>query len=139
MKRLFKNFVTYEQALALKQLGFKEPCLARYNDNEFEVNLIISELCFNVTNSKMTYGNFKNYNIGVFEDEGTISAPFYSQAFDFIREKYDINSFIDSIYDATGFYLYEYHISTKDSLFGFNTNEDAESACLDKLIQLCKN
>jgi hypothetical protein len=31
IKQMIKEFVTYEQALALKELGFDEPCLAFYN------------------------------------------------------------------------------------------------------------
>lgn len=32
MKELKDYFVTHEQALSLKELGFNEPCLAHYND-----------------------------------------------------------------------------------------------------------
>jgi len=137
MGKIENNFVSYTQALALKQLGFKEPCLARYNDNEFDINLIISESCFNVTNSKTTYGNFKNYNIGVFEDEGTISAPLYSQAFEWIRDEFELRyKFEPSINDTVDIFTW----LIVGWRFFKNVNEkEAESACLDKLIEICKN
>ena len=28
-----ENFVTYEQALALKELGFDEPCISKFEEN----------------------------------------------------------------------------------------------------------
>jgi hypothetical protein len=31
-----KDFVPYEQALVLKELGFDEPCFGYYIDNKFE-------------------------------------------------------------------------------------------------------
>lgn len=123
-----KNFVSYTQALALKQLGFDEPCLAVYRGGSLYHNGVGGYYSDGNWDEHRSYGDENQW----------VSAPLYSQAFKFFREKYYIHSYIDSTY-TTGFYLYEYRISTKDSLFGFNTNEEAESACLDKLIELCKN
>ena len=123
-----KNFVSYIQALALKQLGFDEPCLAVYRGGSLYHNGVGGYYSDGNWDEHKSYGDENQW----------VSAPLYSQAFDFFREKYDIHSYIDSTY-TTGFYLYEYHISTKDSLYGFDTYKEAESACLDKLIDLCKN
>jgi hypothetical protein len=56
-----KEFVPYQQALELKELGFDEPCLMYYTDNG---ELYKSNL----------YG---------------ISAPLYQQVFRWFREKYN--------------------------------------------------
>ena len=66
-----KEFVTYEQALALKELGFDEPCFSFYIDVD-----------------KFLYTNQKwlNYNL----NSKRISAPLCQQAFRFFREKYQL-------------------------------------------------
>ena len=63
-----KCFVPYEQALALKELGFEEECLDFYDDNK--------ELFYN-------HENKEKIHIG-----DSVKAPLYQQAFDFFEEKY---------------------------------------------------
>jgi len=62
-------FVLYEIALALKELGFDEPCLGYYDKTQ------TFHLC-----------SFQNMN-----DKGFVSAPLYQQAFRWFREKYDLH------------------------------------------------
>ena len=62
-----KEFIPYEQALELKELGFDEPVLARYfNDGK----------------------GFVYSNSPTFKDS-TTAAPLYQQAFRWFREKYE--------------------------------------------------
>ncbi len=83
-----REFVPYEQALALKELGFDEPCFAKYTVIlEDDINwFTIPEQ--GITD-KTSFGSSKNYNSKSFKEEGTISAPTFSQAFRWFRDKYN--------------------------------------------------
>jgi hypothetical protein len=66
-----KEFIPYEQALALKELGFDEPCFGAWVNNE----LFITE------NEKP-----KIQSLSI----NQCTAPLYQQAFRFLREKYGL-------------------------------------------------
>ena len=69
-----KEFVPYELALRMKQLGFDEPCFGYYNSNgEFKTKQDEYEL-YLICNSKWI--------------SPSCSAPTFSQAFRWFREKY---------------------------------------------------
>ncbi len=107
-----KDFIPYEQALALKELGFDEPCFGYYN-----IDPQLKAPAFNM--------------VKPFEHEWCLPAPLKQQAFRWFREKHGLHFPImmqDSIW-------YFERFSTK----GFKTYEEAEQACLDKLIEICKN
>jgi hypothetical protein len=122
-----KEFVPYEQALELKELGFDEPCFGWWFADE--ETLIIEK------SNKST-------------SENIIQAPTYSQAFRWFREKYGIfvsivpnrhgslDSFIGWIYVPLNGSTKD--INVGDYKIGFNTPEEAELACLIKLIQIVK-
>ena len=124
-----KEFVTYEQALALKELGFDEPCFAVYYD----------------TKEFKTYtGVWVKFN-SEFNGKGVMSAPLYQQAFRWFREKHGYGCYVKGR-KAMGFdYTLTDVPTTKaknDILFSehvYDTYEEAELACLDKLIEICKN
>lgn len=129
---LEKEFVPYEQALELKELGFDEPCFGYYI-NESKELILTSEKDI-------------NYLAGT-SSKTFILAPTFSQAFRWFREKYGLihciqMSGIKSIsYDIRK--LTEHHYKTIEfdfcSLDGSNTYEKAELACLRKLIEIVKN
>jgi hypothetical protein len=147
MKYLFNP---YEQALALKELGFDEPCFAKYTFiPEDEINwFTIPEQ--GITN-KTTFGSSKNYNSKSFEEEGTISAPTYSQAFRWFRENHNLVYQINYLYN--GNYQVVIHKNTHeymeliqdlehacvDEIPDNYSYEEAELACLIKLIEIVKN
>jgi len=83
-----KEFVPYELALKMKQLGFDKPCFAYYN--------------------KSKKRRFDRYTTSHWPS--TCLAPTFSQAFRWFREKYNILS----------------------------RYEEAELACLEKLIEIVK-
>jgi hypothetical protein len=122
-----KEFVPYEQALALKQLGFDEPCLMYWNDfgktsiNRFQLYNKIDEWC-------------QNY----------IEAPLYQQAFRWFRENYNLISSIDTIIYGCTLNEQEFHYkiitNTGFGSYGqFGTYEEAEFACLEKLIEIVES
>jgi hypothetical protein len=115
-----KEFVPYELAVKLKALGFDEPCFGWFTDSQ---HLYID----NIRNGKM----FKS-------DNGCL-APTFSQAFRWFREKHNLSG--TSQYFTGEFYCYTVNDmkDTKESnrLFTeFETFEEAELACLDKLIEI---
>jgi hypothetical protein len=114
-----KEFIPYEQALELKELGFDEPCLASYetafskNRPYFEIGYIIS--------------GPKNY----------VLTPTFSQAFRFFREKHGLVMVIKPIDDKRlelGYNITKNGLIIKACL----TYEKAELACLIKLIEIVK-
>jgi hypothetical protein len=117
-----KEFIPYEQALELKELGFDEPCLASWNFYTRELNY--------------------NGQPSIFSSEDVIQLPTISQAFRWFREKYGIDVVIGAAYDkGKTFYLrietgptsgYQYFDSK------FKTYEEAELACLIKMIEIKK-
>ena len=115
-----KEFVPYEEALAIKELGFDEPCLASY----FHAGkrLHITE-----------YINHGEY---------TVLAPTFSQAFRWFREKYGLYSCI--MYNSDGIIKGGYspmidvmkpHKATLD-LNTYDIYEEAELASLRRLIEI---
>lgn len=120
-----KEFVTYEQSLALKELGFDEPCLRTYTWNGFDFD-VLTCISDNVT----TMEERLNSN----NDKYTCSAPLYQQAFRFFREKYGYYYPIHRITNNTNQVLYSIGPYAGD----YFTYEEAENACIDKLIEIAK-
>ena len=129
-----KEFINYEQALALKELGFDEPCFKKY---------IAGCLWSNPTTPEI-YEN-------IHSNSSDCLAPLYQQAFRWFREKYVLLGFIEpanGYEDKSLFAFYicddeqniinDEHSYSKDSSLHFKTYKEAESACLDKLIEIVK-
>jgi hypothetical protein len=111
-----KEFIPYEQALELKELGFNEGCLGYHNIDPYLPNPT-----FNL--------------VKPFEHEWCLPAPLYQQAFRWFREKHGLHHVveydpIDKVYSS----LVRY-----DYLEDLPTYEEAELACLKKLIEIVKN
>ena len=119
-----KEFVTYEQALALKELGFNEECFGYY---------VITTLLITTDN---VYDS---------KEIPTIKAPLKQQVFRWFREKKLHNTFPSIIQTrnwATVYRILEWYpgndstsITTSDY---YDTYEEAENACIDKLIETYK-
>ena len=102
------EFIPYEQALALKELGFGERCMALYNEEGKTIHL------------SLNLPNIKPY----------FRAPLYQQAFRWFREKHGLRHFIE--YDDG-----HYNAVVQSFLVRHCDNyEEAELACLKKLIEL---
>jgi len=113
------EFLSYEQSIALKELGFDEPTLGYYSNNELK-----ETLCVDIEFIKTV--NF---------DSEVIAAPLIQQAFRFFREKYGLLSYLSPGGDDKWFC----NIEEGDDLVFlllYNTYEEAEQACLNKLIEL---
>jgi hypothetical protein len=120
-----KEFVPYEQALALKELGFDDKCLSCYL---YETETFSWELNYQISNNKIPW---------------IIAAPLYQQAFRWFREKYKVYTQHDSV--LTG-HSQGHRFMLKDSAYlsivgttWCKTYEEAELECLKKLIEIVKN
>ena len=133
-----KNFTPYEESLALKELGFDEPCLSWFSDRSIRIvgvnGCALSSLPVN-----------SNFN----GDDEFVTAPLYQQAFRWFRKEHNLRSFVDTrVYDvdSPNQWIYDFQIKmgngvdTQPFYSGdFDSYEEAELACLKKLIQIVKN
>ena len=117
-----KHFVDYNQALALKELGFNESCLASWN----------------------FYTNEFNYNPypSTFSSDDVIQLPLKSQVFEWFR-KYRLSVVIEDYLDDYEVKIVEWMLFddriTHEFPNRFDSWGDAESAAIDKLIEIVKN
>lgn len=87
------EFIPYEQALALKELGFDEPCLDQYKTDAELSGLRVG---FRVKNQSLI--------------KGSCSAPLYQQAFRWFRDKKLCDGSVCRHGQADGNYLYRWDI-----------------------------
>jgi hypothetical protein len=134
-----KEFIPYEEALALKELGFEEGCLGYYYGEEFIA-----------CNSSGEFIPYKKQT-----DNNSALAPLYQQAFTWFREELGLIGKVDleleykgkkkgkKVFERTGFWSYS--IIKLDEKYpealGFDLKdkasfEEAELACLRKLIEI---
>ena len=131
-----KDFTPYEQALALKELGFNRRTLAQYNTRQGDEWILTFDLSGD--------GQYPN-------NSSACVAPTFSQAFRWFREKYNLKGFIGFRPNVKQFYchVYDMSLSGKEyveqrTLEEFNkdpkvgTYEEAELECLKKLIEIVK-
>jgi hypothetical protein len=130
-----KEFIIYEFAIRLKALGYDEPCYTWY-DSVGNFNYKI-DTKFGV-----------NYNSNSAKHQGIVSAPTWKQAFSWFRDKFEDIQFeiVPSHWNHkyTGFYhitagflnLETMEMSYSVGAGGFETYDEAELACLEKLIEI---
>jgi hypothetical protein len=106
-----KEFVPYQLALELKQLGFNEPCLASY------------------------YHAGKKLDIAEYVRHGeyTVLAPLYQQAFEWFRFK-GLEIKVEK--ESEGLYFGFYFTGVAWMLINEGTYQDVELSCLKKLIEI---
>jgi hypothetical protein len=154
---MIQEFIPYQQALELKKLGFDEPCFAYYDeeDNTGQIyeyancsgNVTSDKACYNddflsVTNSQLDkYGAFCSKDEEGEESYERWTAPTYSQAFRFFREKYGY--LVSPFQNENNLFFFEIGklntLKTEHYSKDWETYEDAEISCLVKLIEIIKN
>ena len=118
-----KNFIPYDLALELKELGFNEECIMFYRGIE-------NELVYS-----FEYKRFKNSQ---YVDKTSISAPLWQQAFRWFREKYNLHYIVYKNINIDGYDFCEITIDGIINKNTFKTYEEAELECLKKLIEIAK-
>jgi hypothetical protein len=121
-----KEFIPYEQALELKELGFNEECFGFYT----------LEGCYFLNTTEL---NSLSY---------ACASPLYQQSFRWFREKgYRFGIRWDVEYDKYWFDVWSSYKKDDETFYQFqfeseiiyNTYEEMEQACLTKLIEIVKN
>ncbi len=114
-----KDFVPCQESYELKQLGFDEYCLGYYNIDPYLPNPT-----FNL--------------VKPFDHEWCLPAPLYQQAFRWFREKYELSSWMYNSHMDKYFYTILKDGRIIKANESARTYEEAELACLKKLIELVK-
>ena len=126
------EFIPYELALELKQLGFDEPCFAVYysKDKSFSWHHHIDH-----TNDEPVLDS----------GEYNISAPLFQQAFRWFRDVHNLKGGIEYIGgltpETTWWDIYvvgHFNTNYKEMSMNYQPYEEAELACLKKLIEIVK-
>jgi hypothetical protein len=157
-----KEFIPYEQALDLKELGFDEPCFTKFQDyfNKTKLYPILTTLHLNtpyeneyngynqkIINDSSKRWVFTGYKNSVKDHNNDIlSAPTFSQVFRWFREKYKSHSRVDIQDVELDWYSFEI-LEVRDGDYNndlhtdmnFKSHEEAELECLKKLIEIVKN
>ena len=125
-----KEFVPYTEALELKQLGFDEICIGAY---------------FPPSISKMKYPQYFYSNTGLMMGEDSCTAPLYQQAFRWFRDVHNLKGGIEYIGgltpETTWWDIYvvgHFNTNYKEMSMNYQPYEEAELACLKKLIEIVK-
>jgi hypothetical protein len=122
-----KEFVSYELALKLKELGFKERCLTYYGEDK---PMIYDGVTIHGWDHNTSFLNWT-------------SRPTFSQAFRWFRDEHGVSVYVSPLEEGSAFYHmiytninvpYSNRICSLPSKW--NTYEEAELACLDKLIEI---
>ena len=131
-----KEFTQYTEALALKELGFDEKCYGYFTRDEeffyFDVDDLSSAYTKNMDNIVVNSVNGLE-----------CTAPLYQQAFRWFREKYELEGITQQ---AEDFVWYKWKISQYNEdgkkyvadWYEYETYEEAELACIKKLIEIVK-
>jgi hypothetical protein len=119
-----KEFVPYQQALELKELGFDEPCFGKFYHNHLEIG-----------------GSWLNSEFNKDEKDGNIftSAPLYQQVFKWFREKHSLFHSIDPLgYNMCLGLVGQLGKLQSCNVPNYGTYEEAELECINFLITTLK-
>ena len=124
-----QEFIPYEQAVELKQFGFDEPCFGWYQDNTLRLDIN--------SNQSIKF----HEHLGRFKE--CFLAPLYQQSFRWFREKHRLFHNVER--ESAQEYFCNYSIKEFDGIKnidhrgkGYRYEEEAELACLVKLIEIVK-
>ena len=126
-----KEFVPYQESLKLKELGFNRECLGQFNIHQGDKWLFSIDL-----SGEGQYPSNSNACL----------APTFSQAFRWFREKHELEGDISHLNDGKFKWSYQIKNITNNPELSkiissqpyFESYEEAELACLNKLIEIVK-
>jgi hypothetical protein len=125
-----QEFIPYEQALELKELGFDEVCMGGYD----------------LEDDSLYIGYVSNDGIQ-YNPEHYTPAPLYSQSFRWLLEKHNLYGIIIPTVTMTWTFktmtvvigMVEVPPYNRVDAGDYNSREEAELECLKKLIDVVKN
>ena len=123
-------FCPYKLALEIKELGFYEPCFGWYQSSRLKIE-----------------AHPLNFGDQTYMRNEDCFAPTFSQAFKFFRDEYSLYSHVREsfAFDNTLEFVaqingsYVNHGIADKPINRFETYEEAELECLNKLIEIVKN
>lgn len=130
-----EQFVTFEIALKLKELGFDEECFSAYTED----------------GGLMDIGNYSNYDkIGELDGHSyyiSCLSPLWQQVIDWLREEHKIDIYPEPTYSLTeySFKVITVHGKSKKQEYWdgmektYNTYQEAREQAILKAIELCQN
>jgi hypothetical protein len=124
MNKLEEQFIPLKESFDMKELGFEDDCLAIHS-----INLMTENEDWELKIG----GVWKNQEL-----VDSIKAPMYSQCFDFFRKKYNLYYKIHPCGEMTSFVFSIQDINFETFYDEYKTPEEAEFACLIKLIEIVK-
>lgn len=126
-----REFIPYEEALVLKELGFDEPCIGFYYDKTKFLKLESNP-------EHLTCKRKASYIFGNEKYDVTL-APLYQQAFKWFRENHKLFPLQTGNEYYSAFSLDMKFLSFVRANKNVNHFEQAELECLRKLIEIVKN
>jgi hypothetical protein len=145
------EFIPYESALELKEFGFDEPCIMKiwwlnsiHKDTKipFEPHITI-----NKNDIDFEYPTPKQHPIDGF-NALELYVPTFSQAFRWFRDKHNIDAWVQPFMmekngtpflpdESYSYWIFKDGVLVADEV-DFLNPEEAELACLEKLIEIVK-
>lgn len=129
-----EQFIPYQGALELKELGFDEECFTCYSkdgrlyrSDDWACGFVSHDLIRQKTHSCLS--------------------PLWQQAFDWFREKHELFSIVYYHTDSRVFFEHPHYFRVYEPKFKgkqisvskeYKTYEEARQACLEKLIEIVK-
>jgi hypothetical protein len=131
-----KELPPYAEALALKELGFDEPCFFVYRGGSLYASGSIKRY---YEDGDWDFEINSNYGGDI---KQWVTAPTFSQAFRFFREKYQLYAEIFVVDDKSFGYLISSFVENgrvdRPIVIGYVFHEEAELGSLRNLIELVK-
>lgn len=136
------EFIPYDEALALKELGFDTICFAYYDKHQkfFPMGTVCGP-------DSIRFGAFVP-SIQKGASDTLVAAPLYQQVFRFFREKYFLKGDVTHA-SSNGSFNYTVWKWNFDNQVGrwqrisvictYNTYDEAQLTCLRKLIEISKS
>lgn len=136
INKMEKEFVPYEVALELKELGFNEPCASCYGSYSHKKN----QLFLNI-NNPINIETLLKEKTGFNKPSFYVKAPTFSQSFRWFKEKHGVFSNVwDFESDKKFFIDWGFGIHTfKVDTFNDMREEYLKLECLKKLIEIIKS
>ncbi len=146
---LDNEFIPYNEALALKELKFKEPCVKFYSSSANAGDYDFTQIWWGHVIEKVPPFEQETVTANLLTNDKSCLAPTYHQAFKWFREKHNLRSYLDQrVYgcDSPNKWVYDYVITFGNGVDirpffsgDFKTYEASELNCLQKLIKFVNN
>ena len=120
-----KEFVPYNLALKLKELGFNEPCLSGYNDRR-EPTVTVH----------VQGRNVDTFNYYERQSQYFVLRPTFSQVFRWFEKNHTLKCWVEWGSEYLELANYQDSFGIKHFISEHGTKEEAEVACLEKLIKI---